>query len=555
MKKGPTFSLIFTLLVLLGGTLSFLLSFRDVRREYVTLLGDKGDRIKATVYIPRKAKTPCPAVISLHSIFQEDRLVRPLALECARNDFIVLVIHFDGYSQIQRRHKNLQDYCDEIRTALSYLRGRGDVSPTDIILLGHSIGANLACMVASRDPAILATIALGFNVQAESRSIPNLLLAIGILDELHPVSEMEDSLREASGDKKARHGVRTEARSGVMNCALFVAPLSDHHGEIFDPSFYREAITWMKRALGEPHGISPVKQPFAIMCYSIFLLGMTGLIMQACLALTPLRKRLFGEGGRDKSFLYRASLSLMLLPVIFLLDFLARSFDLGAMRDGAFLAFMALVVVNGCSWRLKRTPDFPHFLAEAKKSALDLFILWGALYAGIVFNRIENFAALPRYIPLIPVTALFSIPIDIFYFVTKSGAFILGSGPYSLSLIFPILALMELLFPGLIFHGAAEFISRVLSFIKSFHVTISVKTSPASFAILAITIIAAIIVWRQILGEGYDFSLDSVKGFASLLFRLVCIPLIIAFFTFRSGWYTRLRRLCSETLPEKITEP
>jgi dienelactone hydrolase len=554
-KNARTFFLCGIVLVLLGGLISYLLSFRDVRIEHITLLGEQGDRIRATVHIPLRGKPPYPAVISLHSIFQEERIVRPLALDCARNNLVVLVIHFDGYSQIQRRHKNLQDYCSEIQAAIAYLRGRGDVAPMRISLMGHSIGANLACMVASKDPTLLSTIALGFNVQADRRSISNLLLAIGILDELHPVSEMEASYREASGDKKAHYGVRIENQADRHNCALFVAPLSDHHCEIFDPFFYREAVTWMGRAAGEPLSPPIIREPFAIIFYALFLVGATMLFFTAFLSLTPLRRNLFGKEGRGNSFLYNASLSFLILPLILIMELTARYLDRGVVHDMAFLAFAALMAVNGCSRRFRETPDFPLFIREMKKSALDLFVLWGALYTGIIVNRIENLAALPGYIPLIPVAALFSIPIDIFYFVTKSGAFVLGSGSHSPCIIFPLMAALECLFPGLVFHGAAEFISRMLSFMKSFRLKLSVRTSPASFVLLCITIIAAIIVWRQILSEGYDFSLESVKGFASLFFRLVLLPLIIAFLAFRSMWYVRLHALYSKPLPQEVREP
>jgi hypothetical protein len=50
------------------------------------------------------------------------------------------------------------DFADDIRDALSYLRGRGDIESSRLALIGHSEGGMIAPMIAATDPALHAIV-------------------------------------------------------------------------------------------------------------------------------------------------------------------------------------------------------------------------------------------------------------------------------------------------------------------------------------------------------------------------------------------------------------
>lgn len=76
----------------------------------------------------------------------------------------VAVLRFDergvGASEGDNAVATSADLAGDVEAAAAFLRGRGDIDPDRIGLLGHSEGGMIAAMIAARDPGIAFVIAL-----------------------------------------------------------------------------------------------------------------------------------------------------------------------------------------------------------------------------------------------------------------------------------------------------------------------------------------------------------------------------------------------------------
>jgi len=549
----PRFLLLGLVLIVAGAAGSCLFSFREFSAEPVSFRGGNGDIVEASFFTPQKSISPEHTVISLHSIFQDEHLLASMTRSLLRGGYKVMIIKFKGYSGTLKRHKSFEDYCSDTKAAIRFLRERGDRGA--ISLMGHSIGANLACTVAmqSEGREITSVVALGFPVDAGLRSPSNVLFAVGILDELHPVREMRDVLKSSTGDSAAEISKLYGRFEDGSARRLFVAPLSDHYLEVFDPFFFAEAGRWMSLSAGgeEP----PRRLPYdtlAMLFYSLFL---AGTIITTGAALTALYRRLSRQAGSSRKAL-TGSRRLLALSAFGLAGLLALAGAFTAQhfwKDSAFTVALCVVAINGTAlWHGDSFPDDRAMLRILGRIALYGAAVWLSVCVGIFINRADFLLSSPGYLPWAFLTALFSIPTGLFVFISKNRFIIMQILPYG---ALPLaLAAVEILIPGRIGCAIAQVISHLFLSIKKIDLQIKMKSSPASLIAMLICIGAAVVVWRQILGEGYDFSAPAVTGLATLVAKLVFIPLLLIFLTVRSRAFSRLEgRLAAPSVPDVST--
>lgn len=119
-----------------------------------------------------KSGTRLPAVIVLTGFASNDRdgyyaagipVIGQLAGALARAG--LLVVRFDkrGYGQSGGRSESatITDYADDVRTVMRWLAERDDVDPKRIAVVGHSDGAWVALLAASRDKRFAAVATFG----------------------------------------------------------------------------------------------------------------------------------------------------------------------------------------------------------------------------------------------------------------------------------------------------------------------------------------------------------------------------------------------------------
>jgi pimeloyl-ACP methyl ester carboxylesterase len=131
-----------------------------------------GLRLSGTLTIPRgRATGRAPAVVTITGSGPEDRdeestalkgyrPFRELADTLGRRGIAVLRLDDRGVngSDVGPRTATSQDFADDIRAGVAYLRTRPEIDPARVALVGHSEGGMIAPMIASTDPALKAIV-------------------------------------------------------------------------------------------------------------------------------------------------------------------------------------------------------------------------------------------------------------------------------------------------------------------------------------------------------------------------------------------------------------
>jgi pimeloyl-ACP methyl ester carboxylesterase len=139
--------------------------------EEVRVLTPTGHTLAGTLTIPQAVAGRLPAVVTITGSGPQDRdefvniadgyrLFREVADTLGRRGIAVLRLDDRGVGGSGGDAAGTSaDFADDIRAAVAYLRGRAEIDPARIALVGHSEGGMIAPMVAAEDPR-LAGIAL-----------------------------------------------------------------------------------------------------------------------------------------------------------------------------------------------------------------------------------------------------------------------------------------------------------------------------------------------------------------------------------------------------------
>jgi pimeloyl-ACP methyl ester carboxylesterase len=133
------------------------------REEQVAFDGAPGVRLAGALTLPGGA-APFPAVVMITGSGPQDRDEtlfdhKPFAVIAdALTRKGVAVLRYDdrgvGQSVGPTAGATSEDFAGDVRAAVAFLRGREDIDPDRIGLIGHSEGASIAPMVAVADPRI-----------------------------------------------------------------------------------------------------------------------------------------------------------------------------------------------------------------------------------------------------------------------------------------------------------------------------------------------------------------------------------------------------------------
>jgi dienelactone hydrolase len=140
--------------------------------EEVVVHTPAGLKLSGTLTIPRARPTGrAPAVVTITGSGPEDRdeestalkgyrPFRELADTLGRRGIAVLRLDDRGVngSDIGPRTATSQDFADDIRAGVAYLRTRVEIDPARVALVGHSEGGIIAPMIASADPKLRAIV-------------------------------------------------------------------------------------------------------------------------------------------------------------------------------------------------------------------------------------------------------------------------------------------------------------------------------------------------------------------------------------------------------------
>jgi uncharacterized protein len=142
--------------------------------EEVTI-NAKGYTLAGTLLMPKNARRPLPAVITITGSGQQTRdeplpfpnlggykPMRQIAEALAAQGIAALRVDDRGVGSSGGRDTLLtattSSFADDVRTEVAYLRSRSQIDPKRIALVGHSEGGIIAPMLASTDPQIAAIV-------------------------------------------------------------------------------------------------------------------------------------------------------------------------------------------------------------------------------------------------------------------------------------------------------------------------------------------------------------------------------------------------------------
>jgi len=127
----------------------------------VTIAGPNGAMLRGWFAACPGDDSPRPAVLVIHGWNGAASLMLPIApaLHAAGAHAFFLDARCHGRSD-DDRFASMPRFAEDIEAGLRWLRSDSRVEPECVVLLGHSVGAGAALLVASRDPLVAAVISI-----------------------------------------------------------------------------------------------------------------------------------------------------------------------------------------------------------------------------------------------------------------------------------------------------------------------------------------------------------------------------------------------------------
>jgi hypothetical protein len=176
--------------------------------EDVTVKTPAGHVLTGTLTLPKSAKGRIPAVVTITGSGQQDRdeyislvpgyrLFRQVADTLSRRGIAVLrlddrAINGSGGDVLKATS---EDFANDIRAGVAFLRARPDIDGARIALVGHSEGGIIAPMVASTDPKLAGLVLMAGTAYTGQRVI-DFQLKNGVMGaEQIPAAQKDSALR------------------------------------------------------------------------------------------------------------------------------------------------------------------------------------------------------------------------------------------------------------------------------------------------------------------------------------------------------------------------
>ncbi|MGC4768654.1 dienelactone hydrolase family protein [Micromonospora sp. DT44] len=215
-----------------------------------------------------------PGVVIAHGFAGSARLMRPIADTVARRGAVALLFDFAGHGANPAglgAGTSSPRLAADLDIAVGHLRAQPDVDPTQIMLVGHSMGAGAVTRYAAGHPEIARTVAISLP---EAGELPpgrptELLLIVG-------GAEFPGFRRAA--DDAVRRGATVGRRPAV------VVPGVEHISVLFAPRTHEEIARWLPSVDGDA-----APRPFAR------LVGAALLVVAFAVGLVPLAALLLGR--------------------------------------------------------------------------------------------------------------------------------------------------------------------------------------------------------------------------------------------------------------------
>ncbi|MBA4388775.1 MAG: hypothetical protein C0404_12395 [Verrucomicrobia bacterium] len=196
-----------------------------------------------------KGSGPFPAVLVLHGVGANSRVCENFRRSFLQQGFACALLDFRGHGGSGGKHGNWPELVEDARSALTRLRTDAAVDANRVMIVGHSMGANVAYRVA--DSSLAGVVAIAGRFPGTLKRFPtNLLLATGRHDALVPPETIKTLAIYFTGEDIEYNKLFGDFGNNTA-LRLFVSE-SSHAGECFDKSIHRQAVEWACLCTGIP---------------------------------------------------------------------------------------------------------------------------------------------------------------------------------------------------------------------------------------------------------------------------------------------------------------
>jgi pimeloyl-ACP methyl ester carboxylesterase len=188
----------------------------------ITIAGPNGATLRGWFAACPGNDSPRPAVLVIHGWNGAASLMLPIApaIHAAGAHAFFLDARCHGRSD-DDRFASMPRFAEDIEAGLRWLRGDPRVEPACAVLLGHSVGAGAALLVASRDPQVAAVVSIA------AMAHPGTLMAAAMREHGVPAWVVGVVLREI----ERTVGLEFDTFAPVSTIAQVHAPVLLVHGE------------------------------------------------------------------------------------------------------------------------------------------------------------------------------------------------------------------------------------------------------------------------------------------------------------------------------------
>jgi dienelactone hydrolase len=285
--------------------------FGRIAVSNVTYDNYNGIPVRAKLLRPVEAtrENPMPGAVYIHGYQNNRETGDAYCIEMAKRGFVVLNI--DAIGRGNSGIPNAPDSPDFDQTfggrsSLEYLKSLPFVDADSLGMMGHSLGAEMAYLVALKDPSVRALVITGFAyTKAASENSPkNMLMIIGKWDEFRGrMTGTRDIEKEWMKTARTRKVIPVENPEFGVTYGDFAkgtarrvfVPRTIHIQESHNARAISEALEWMRKALRpqDKYWIDSNCQTWAIKEWATLLAMIACLASLLPLGLILLRRQFF----------------------------------------------------------------------------------------------------------------------------------------------------------------------------------------------------------------------------------------------------------------------
>lgn len=523
----------------LGGLFHYFLVYKDYKLEKISYKTPSGYTINGLLYIPHTEKPP-PVIIPFHGVISTKEMLHSFSIEMCRNGYAVLSL--DLHKPPMKFFENV-DFYDYFQGGLDFLKHRKEVDSSRIALMGHSWGGFIAYSYGTRTPEVKTVISYGMSIYTAPGLSPDILLASGAYDLLHPPEEMLLALGESSGVKDPKTGEIYGNMSEGTGRKLVISYMTDHSSEILDPVLIYETIKWLDLVFSssERENII-VKEPYRLISENVRNFG----IFLCLFYFSYYLMSLFHKRDKFNKFpLFFPPFCFFLIIIFKALSGLLCSFA----PDTAFI-IVHIMLWTGFLYRyyFKSGVKEVEYIGEkyiySLKTVLTYFILiWSSVIVSITLLNVPFFIKEGWFLK-VPFMFVFKFFTDSFFYFCKTKPYLglvwtQGWGIFFFALL--PLTLLEMFKPGLIIN----IFSSIIRYIFRKRERKPVKSDKKkSYGLLLVLLFAAIVSWINLITRGISVNMELIFGLLWVMLQYFLFPLILIIIFYkilkRFSWFPKI---------------